>query len=79
MARRRNGNGTPLDTLVRDSVQAALVARLRVAAEQQGDLLGGEILKDEDFRQEFVELARRVARETLERLGDPAPGKRRGR
>jgi hypothetical protein len=68
MARQRNGTGTPLDTLVRDSVQAALVARLRVAAEQQGDLLAGEILKDEEFRQDFVALARRVARDALDTL-----------
>jgi hypothetical protein len=68
MARRRNGNGTPLDTLVRDGVQAALVARLRVAAEQQGDLLAGEMLKDDDFRHEFLALARDVAREALETL-----------
>jgi hypothetical protein len=61
-------NGTPLDTLIRDGVEAALVTRLRVAAEQQGDLLAGEILKDEDFRQSFVALARDVAREALEGL-----------
>jgi len=68
MKPRRTGNGTPLHALVRDGVEAALVARLRVAAEQQGDLLGGELLKDEEFRSQFVALARDVARETLEAL-----------
>jgi hypothetical protein len=65
----RNGKAkTVLEELVRESVQAALVTRLRLHAEQQGDELAREILKDDTFREEFVALARAVAREALEAL-----------
>jgi hypothetical protein len=68
MARRNGQQKTVLEDLIRDSVQTALVTRLRVSAEQQGDELAREILKDETFREEFVSLAREVAREALQLL-----------
>jgi len=64
---------TALEQLIRDSVQTALVTRLRLSAEQQGDELAREILKDEAFREEFVALARSVAREALELLRERQP------
>jgi len=69
MATKKNGRrDTPLNDLIRNGVEAALVTRLRVAAEQQGDLLAGEMLKDDEFRKTFVALARDVARDALEAL-----------
>jgi hypothetical protein len=77
MARRKNGKqATAMEELVRESVQMALVTRLRITAEQQGDELAREILKDDTFRNEFIALARDVAREALEvlRARRPANG-----
>jgi len=69
MSMKKNGHpATPLEKLIRNGVETALIARLPVAAEQQGDLLAGEMLKDEEFRQSFVALARDVARDALEGL-----------
>jgi len=65
---KRNGGETHLEALVRDGVQSALVARLRVAAEQEGEALAREVLQDPEFRAEFLALARRVARKALEVL-----------
>jgi len=70
----RNGKQqTALEQLIRESVQGALVTRLRLSAEQQGDELAREILKDDAFREEFVALAREVAREALELLRERQP------
>ncbi len=73
MARKNGKQQTAMEQLIRDSVQNALVTRLRLSAEQQGDELAREILKDETFRAEFVELAREVAREALQLLRERRP------
>ena len=69
MARRTKPNGTVLETVIREGVEPALVARLRVAAEVEGEALAREVLADPEFRTEFLAIARRIARDALERLG----------
>ena len=64
MSRRRR-----LEAMIREGVEAAMVVRLRAAAEQAGEALAHELLADPEFRADFLALARRVAREALERLG----------
>jgi len=74
MARRKNGNGTatpttPLETLITRSVEEAMATWLSLKAITVTDDVLRDAFTDESFRQDFTAIARRVARETLERLG----------
>jgi len=64
MARRsKQDNGpTVLAAVIDQAVQTALLARLRVAAEQEGEALAKELLQDEAFRADFLAAARHAAR-----------------
>jgi hypothetical protein len=66
MARRKTEDH--LTRLITDGVQEAMLARLRVAAEREGEDLALGLLRDEEFRQEFLTLAREAARAAVARL-----------
>ena len=70
MARRekKHQNGAGLKALIREAVQTAMIARLRAAGDEQGEGLARELLQDEEFRQEFLKIARDAAREAAEGL-----------
>jgi hypothetical protein len=69
MARKKNGAGTPLEALIRSSVQQALTTWLSQRAMNATDDVMLQAFKDDEFRQDFLNIARRIARETLEQLG----------
>jgi hypothetical protein len=73
VARRRPAppNGptqTPLELLIQRSVEQALTTWLSLRAMAATDDVLREAFADDEFRQDFLTTARRVARETLERL-----------
>ncbi len=71
MGTRKNGRQTALAQLIERSVEQALATWLAGQAVRATEQLArDELWGDEEFRREFLEAARRVARETLDRLGE---------
>jgi hypothetical protein len=68
MAKKSRRDGNHLATLIRTGVETALVARLRVAAESEGESLARELLADPEFRADFLAAARAAALDALDTL-----------
>jgi len=71
MTKKNGKRQTPMDELIRRSVEQALATWLAGQAVRATEQMArDELWGDEEFRREFLDVARRVARETLARLGD---------
>lgn len=68
MGRTKNGRQPPLERLISESVERALLTWLAGQAIYATEELAKEVWTDENFRRDFLATARRVAQETLERL-----------
>jgi hypothetical protein len=70
MAKGNGRKASALDRLISESVERALATWLSGQAIHATESLMREVWADEAFRRDFLETAREVAKETLDRLRD---------